>query len=438
MNILKKLLIMITAIYIIIATLLYINQRSILYIPSSPLEPQLKDAYFNNNDIKIKTFIANPNKDDAIIYFGGNAENVAFSVSKLADTLKNHTLYFVNYRGYGGSSGEPTEKGIYSDALFIYDQIKKEHKNINLIGRSLGTGVATYLASKRPIHRLVLVTPFDSILSVAQEKFSIFPMSILLKDRYDSIGRVSKITAEKTLIIRGGQDKIITPIHTQRLSDAFKPLDIENLYCHEQGHNNIEGNERYYSRIKQFFQNKSIELACSYYGKPKGDILYGENESFKDCGTLIGDKLTLKKKHLDNIGFLKGEEAQYQLNTIYSSAGFFYITKTGKTLKMYIFDNGADYFSEGLARYISNNKLGFTDTKLNIIIPAQYDYALPFNNGFAIVSNGSHQTRDFPEDEHTSIVGGVWGAIDKNGTVVVPLKYKYQSEVEKNLTSLLP
>jgi len=428
MSILKKLLFIIITIYLLLALILYIKQRSILYIPTTPIDTQFQEVYFNNSGVKIKTFIINPNKQDAVIYFGGNAENVAYSVTLFANTLKNHTLYFVNYRGYGGSSGEPTEQGLYSDALFIYDKIKKEHKNINIIGRSLGSGVATYLVSERQIDRLVLVTPFDSILSIAQEMFPFFPMKILLKDRYNSIERVAKITAQKILIMRAGDDKIVTPIHTQNLTDAFRPLAIEERYFHEKGHNNIDSEERYYSEIKNFLEKGSENFNCSYYTKPKVKGEYGDIESFKDCGTLIGDKLTLKKKHIDNIDFGGGE-----LSSIYSGAGFFNVTPKGKTLKMYIYDIDTDHYSQGLARYIANSKIGFADTKLNIIIPAKYDFALPFKDGFAIVSNGCYKKRSFPQDEHYSIVGGVWGAIDKNGTVVVPLKYKFDSEVERVL-----
>ena len=436
MNIFKKIIFILLGIYLFSAFLLYINQRSILYIPSSPVKTSFQEVYFNNNGVKIKIFVANPKKKDALIYFGGNAENVIYSFSAFASKFSNHALYFVNYRGYGGSSGEPTEEGIYSDALFIYDQLKQKHKNINIIGRSLGSAVATYVASKRKVDRLVLVTPFDSILSVAQEKYPIYPMQILLKDTYNSIENVSRITAKKTLILRAEEDKTITAIHTTTLSDAFRPLSLTTKYFYKKGHHTIIQGERYFSEIKKFIQNKYENLECAYYSKPKPNEEYGNIETFKDCGTLIGDTLTLKEEHIKNIGFQKGREAQHELNTIYSGVGFFNVTREGKALKMYIFDNGTDYYREGLARYISNNKIGFTDTKLNIIIPAKYDYALAFENGFAIVSNGCHKERSFPQDEHSSVVGGLWGAIDKNGTLVVPIKYKFESEVKKILRSI--
>ena len=272
MTTLSRLLYIILIIYILFGFLLYIKQRNILYLPSSPIPTNFKEVYFDNNGTKIKTFVIHPKQEDAVIYFGGNAENVAYSVIAFEEKLKNHSLYFINYRGYGGSEGKPTEKGIYSDALFIYDQIKKHHKNISIIGRSLGSGVATYLASKRPIKKLVLVTPFDSIRSVAQEIFPVYPMNILLKDKYDSVSRVFKITTKKILIIQGAKDKIVPPPHTQRLFDAFNkvPLStVDRLYFEDRGHNDIDAEEQYYLKIKDFIETIKEEFHGCILRVPK-------------------------------------------------------------------------------------------------------------------------------------------------------------------------
>jgi hypothetical protein len=81
---------------------------------------------------------------------------------------------------------------LFSDALAIYDRIKKDHQQIIAIGRSLGTGVAVYLAAQREIEKLVLVTPFDSLRSVAQEIYPIYPISLILKESYRSIEYAEK------------------------------------------------------------------------------------------------------------------------------------------------------------------------------------------------------------------------------------------------------
>ncbi len=177
------------------------------------------------------------------------------------------------------------------------------------------------------------------------------------------------------------------------------------------------------------------KVECTYDTKPNKEYPYGDMLTFPDCGTLVKGKLQLTKKHLENINFKKGSEAG--LSTVYANKGdVFYVTKNGKTQRMYFFDMGADYFQDRLARYLnSEDKMGFVNSKLHIIIPAKYDYATSFKNGVAIVSNGSHSEKvsDNPEEEHTHMVGGLWGAIDKKGTVVVPLKYGSEDEARKAL-----
>ena len=156
----------------------------------------------------------------------------------------------IKYRGYAGSTGEPTEEGLYSDALHIYDEIKGNHDQVSVLGRSLGSAVATYLASKREVHKLVLITPFDSILSVAQSQYPIFPVSILLKDHYDSLSRVSSISSE-TLVIAAAEDRIIEMHHTERLVEGFSK-DVLFEIIQGVGHNNISRNPRYFGLIREF------------------------------------------------------------------------------------------------------------------------------------------------------------------------------------------
>ena len=178
-------------------------------------------------------------------------------------------------------------------------------------------------------------------------------------------------------------------------------------------------------------------LECTYYIKSNKEYPYGEMITFPNCGKLVNGELQLTKKHLENMSFKKGSESDFGLTTVYADyPDVFYVTKEGKTQRMYFYDMGADYFSEGLARYLnSEDKMGFVNSKLEVIIPAKYDYAESMKNGVAIVSNGSHSEKvsDNPEEEHTHMVGGVWGAIDKQGMVVVPLKYGSDGEVQEFL-----
>ena len=251
----KKVFISIIRIFIIVYVLacafLFIKQRDFLYLPTSQTISPLNEEIFNNNNIKIKTTVLNKGNKNAIIYFGGNAENVDKNIDSFSKIFPKHTIYLVKYRGYSGSMGKPTENNLYSDALYIYDKIKAKYNNISIIGRSLGTGVATYLATKRDIDKLVLVTPYDSIESIAKESFPIFPISLLLKDKYKSIERINSIKS-RTLIIAAQNDKVIKMKHTKKLVNKFPKSQVVFKIVENTNHNSISYNQYYYDLLKHF------------------------------------------------------------------------------------------------------------------------------------------------------------------------------------------
>ena len=211
----------------------------------------LTKKYFNNSQESIKVTVLNKGKKKAILYFGGNAESVDYSSDDFSRIFQDHSIYLVKYRGYGGSTGKPEEQGIYSDALHIFDKIKPKYSAISIIGRSLGSGVASLVASKRNIDKLILITPFDSVENVAQKLFYIYPMFLLLKDKYDSFSRVSLIKA-KTLVIAAENDQVIDKKHTKRLVDAFPPVQIRVEVIKNTDHNTISNSEKYYILLEEF------------------------------------------------------------------------------------------------------------------------------------------------------------------------------------------
>ena len=239
--------------YITFGILLFINQRDLLYAPTDKINHLFKEVIFHNDKESINVIVLNDNKERAILYFGGNGATVARSAFAYDRFFSDHTVYLVNYRGYGGSSGEPTEKGLYSDALTIFDEIRSKHSNISVLGRSLGSAVATYIASKREFDKLVLITPCDSAKSMAQERFPIYPMSILLKDKYDSVSRVKDIE-ENTLVLIAEKDSVITMKHSQKLIDAFTASKVEVKTIKNTGHNNIVQDDRYYHVLQTFLK----------------------------------------------------------------------------------------------------------------------------------------------------------------------------------------
>ncbi len=250
-SVIKKISILLLFGYVGMGLFLYMNQRDFLYFPTPDVSTPYAEMALQNEGASINVIVLNKGYENAILYFGGNAESMAGSSDYIAQQFPTFTVYLMDYRGYGGSTGEPTEEGLYSDALKLYDTIKPKHNRISIGGRSLGSGIATYVAAHREVSKLALITPFDSIVNVAQGRYPLYPVSLLLHDKYDSESRVKKIKA-KTFIVMAQNDGIITSEYTQKLIDAFDPVQLKVTVIKNRGHNDISSDARYYKIMQDF------------------------------------------------------------------------------------------------------------------------------------------------------------------------------------------
>ena len=146
--------------------------------------------------------------------------------------------------GYLGSSGKPTEPALVADALALFDRVHNEHSEVVLIGRSLGSGVAVQLAALRPVSRLVLVTPFDSLRELASQQFPYFPVRWLLSDKYESGSYAPRIKAP-TLILAARQDDIIPARSTALLFSRFAQGVATMKVLEGAGHDSISESAAY-------------------------------------------------------------------------------------------------------------------------------------------------------------------------------------------------
>ena len=154
---------------------------------------------------------------------------------------------------------------------------------------------------------------------------------------------------------------------------------------------------------------------CRYRPKPSKGNPHPELSPQGKCGEIIGqDEFRIDPKHLKNLLF------KSDLAEVFVGDKVFYVSKSGKAARTHLFDGGADYFSEGLARTISNSKFGYMDEKLAVVIKPEYDFAFPFEKGVAVVCNGC---RPVSEGEHHLLTGGKWGVINKSGAIVIPITY---------------
>lgn len=217
---------------LVICGLLYYSQDNMIFRKSKidPLSVEGIRKEFPNSEVVITTpdnvkikgwYIKNnaEKKMPLLIYFGGNAEEVSTMLWD-AHRFKGWAVLLMNYRGYGLSEGKPSERNLYRDALTIYDHFSKRpdinRNKIVVLGRSLGTGVGVYLASKRPLAGIILISPYDSIRSISQEMYPYIPVRLILKHPFDSLSRASSIIIPMLAVISSG-DEAISPAHSQNL-----------------------------------------------------------------------------------------------------------------------------------------------------------------------------------------------------------------------------
>lgn len=192
----------------------------------------------------------------AIIYFGGNAEAVENNIQDYRRMFPGYTIYITNYRGYGGSSGQPTEQALFSDAITIFDNVKQQHSSVDIIGRSLGSGVACYVAAQREVQKLALITPYDSIKNVAQSAYPTFPVKWLLKDHFDSVSYSPAISSD-ILILIVSSDQVVPNSGTEHLIQALSHNPVQVERYSNVTHAGVSDSMEYQKKLSGFFNKSS-------------------------------------------------------------------------------------------------------------------------------------------------------------------------------------
>ncbi|MGI9331485.1 MAG: alpha/beta hydrolase [Gammaproteobacteria bacterium] len=247
-----SLLLSLVLIYLGVCLALFLGQRRLIYFPQPEVKSESAEAvWIPSGTETLKLWRVNSGRTQAIVYFGGNAEEVSRNIPDYADWFPDATIYFANYRGYGGSTGQPSEAALFADAVRIFDQLAPRYQDIAVVGRSLGSGVAVYLASQRPVQRLVLVTPFDSVARIARRMFPVLPTSLLLQDRFDSVSRVPQVAAP-VLVVVAAEDGVITRPHSDALVAAFPANQLSIELIPEADHNTIHLWPAYAQSLRDF------------------------------------------------------------------------------------------------------------------------------------------------------------------------------------------
>ena len=251
-------------VYVAIVCVIWLAQESLLFYPppASP-RPQpppgwrFEDVSIDAGDgarlVGLLALPATPSPP-LVIYFGGNAEEVTAYAPLARETYGNRAALFVNYRGYGASTGKPGEKALVADGARIFDWAVRrpdiDTTRIAVHGRSLGTGVAVQVAAARPARCAVLTSPFTSALDVAREVYPWLPVAWLLRHPFDSGSHAPKLKVP-ALILSGSADTLIPPRHSDKLAGLWGG-GVERVSFEGFGHNDLDVHPEYAKAIRAF------------------------------------------------------------------------------------------------------------------------------------------------------------------------------------------
>jgi len=198
----------------------------------------------------------NMENSKTILFFHGNAGSLENRTYKL-NHFKNLNLNFliIAWRGFNGNSGKPNELGLYEDAKSAIGWLKEKgikEKNIILYGESLGTGVAIEVAQNKNYAGVILESPFTSMVNMGKKYYPFFPVSLLLKDKFESYKKINKVFVP-ILIMHGKVDNIV-PFHMGK-----KMYELANKpkysYFSEYDDHMMEYNETLLNELKKFIHS---------------------------------------------------------------------------------------------------------------------------------------------------------------------------------------
>jgi pimeloyl-ACP methyl ester carboxylesterase len=168
-----------------------------------------------------------PGPRPAVMYFGGRSEEVSWVARDAGKLFPGMTVLAMNYRGYGQSHGVPAEIHMIEDGCTLFDWLaalgQVDASRIALVGRSLGSGVAVQVAKERPVHSVVLITPYDSLLAIAKRRFRVMPIEYMLRHRFESIKYAPSLKAP-TYVLRALEDDVVPHSHTDQLVEKLATL----------------------------------------------------------------------------------------------------------------------------------------------------------------------------------------------------------------------
>jgi uncharacterized protein len=238
--------------YVGLAAMIYLAQRSLMYFPDTTPTTPAASGLPEAEEVPLKAAdgaaihvwdVQPQDGKPVILYFHGNGGALKYRVERFHRLVEAGIgLVALEYRGYGGLAGSPSEQGLIADAeaAYAFAAARYPAQQIVVWGESLGSGVAIALAADKPVGRVILEAPFTSAYAVGARRYWYLPVRLLMTDQFRSDERIAKVTAP-LLILHGVHDQVIPFAMGERLFDlANKPKHIVRFL--DGGHEDLDAN----------------------------------------------------------------------------------------------------------------------------------------------------------------------------------------------------
>lgn len=262
---LQSILFIIISVWVLLSLMIYFNQANFIYFPQKSLDATPESISLDYEDLTLSTsdgvdinawWIPHPQARATLLFLHGNAGNISHRLDSINIFHQlGLSVFIIDYRGYGKSTGEPSEEGTYIDAETAWSHLINERKinsdDIIVFGRSLGGGIASQLVEKHPAAALIIESTFTSIEKIGGHYYPYLPTSLLAHIKYPSINRMPNINSP-VLIIHSADDEIVPYKFGKELFEAANEPKIFLDIIGDHNYGFINSGTQYTDGLEQF------------------------------------------------------------------------------------------------------------------------------------------------------------------------------------------
>jgi pimeloyl-ACP methyl ester carboxylesterase len=249
--------------FVVILLIIYFMQERLIFFPEKlaqdyifKFQEPFEEVFIPSGDAQIHALHFKVNKPKGVIlYFHGNAGSLRSWGTLAPDfTSKGYSLFIIDYRSFGKSTGRLSEKALHNDARAAYDYLLQLYRpqDIIIYGRSIGTGIATRLASEVELRMLLLETPYYNFAHVAKYHFSFLPVALLLKYTFRNDQWIEQVNAP-IYIIHGTADEVVPYASGLKLAEKAGSR-ATMVTIKEGGHNNLSAFAQYHQLMEEILK----------------------------------------------------------------------------------------------------------------------------------------------------------------------------------------